>query len=144
MSALVLLLPVSKIQAGANKIMLASMRSFFYQADVYGSAWILYISVLSLGRSVITSQCTPRFFSLLLSWVSHFAGRRVFSFPKNSRERLDSLLPLATQMKKKRAKPSSRQHLALILLPAAKKISIHRARCNPNVEHKSIEIFLYL
>ena len=34
MSALVLLLPVSKIQAGANKIMLASMRSFFYQADV--------------------------------------------------------------------------------------------------------------
>ena len=33
--------------------------------------------------------------------VSHFAGRRVFSFPKNSsRERLDSLLPLATQMKK--------------------------------------------
>ena len=63
MSALVLLLPVSKIQAGANKIMLASMRSFFYQADVYGSTWILYISVLSLGRSVITSQCTPRFFS---------------------------------------------------------------------------------
>ena len=140
MSALVLLLPVSKIQAGANKIMLASMRSFFYQADVYGSTWILYISVLSLGRSVITSQCTPRFFSS----VSHFAGRRVFSFPKNSRERLDSLLPLATQMKKKRAKPSSRQHLALILLPAAKKISIHRARCNPNVEHKSFEIFLYL
>ena len=141
MSALVLLLPVSKIQAGANKIMLASMRSFFYQADVYGSTWILYISVLSLGRSVITSQCTPRFFSS----VSQFAGRRVFSFPKNSsRERLDSLLPFATQIKKKRAKPSSRQHLALILLPAAKKISIHRARCNPNVEHKSFEIFLYL
>ena len=99
------------------------MRSFFYKADVQYTN----LDFQSCRLSVITSQCSPRFFSE----VSHFAGRRVFSFPKNSGRAVATCHP----DEKKRAKPSSRQHLALILFPIQR---------NPNVEHKSFEVFLYL